>query len=286
MEDYVECAVKDSAHVATDIEGAIAELEKKSVAGVTKGLEDMADALNTIAAGVQQCTQSKDITQLKKIMELVKSFKNPKTFAMHVSQDILVNGADIFKQIEGTVSNFKAAKYEPAGENIGDALAEILIGTLAQEKLAAKKAVNPTDVEQIIIGVLEGAVDAEGLENIEGCVKDTETLYSEVEAAVKDFEKHTAEGTIEGLKMLGQAVVEIKEDIKECEGVVADWEKLEKMAEIFSNPITFAYHVGHDIIVNGAQIYHEVDDSVAQFESANYRKFGDDVGEADRKSVV
>jgi len=144
----------------------------------------------------------------------------------------------------------------------------------------AKKGVDPAEVEQIIIGILEGAINAEGLENIEECITDTETFYGEVETAVKDFEKHTAEGTVEGLKILGEAVMQIKGDIKTCEGVVADWEKLEKMAEIFSNPATFIYHVGKDLIVNGKQIYREIDDSVQEFETQQYRKFGDDVGEA------
>lgn len=151
---------------------------------------------------------------------------------------------------------------------------------MKQQQELKNKGIEPADVEQIVIGILEGAVDAEGLDNIKECIQDSEHFYSEVEEAVHDFEKHTAEGTIEGLKIIGEAVMQIKGDIKDCEGVVADWEKLEKMAEIFSNPVTFAYHVGKDIIVNGVQIYKEVDDSIVEFENQQYRQFGDDVGTA------
>jgi hypothetical protein len=47
----------------------------------------------------------------------------------------------------------------------------------------------------------------------------------------------------------------MKSEIKDCEGVTADWTKLEKMAEIFASPTSFAYHVGKDLIVNGVQIF-------------------------------
>ena len=136
------------------------------------------------------------------------------------------------------------------------------------------------EVEDIVAGILEGAVNAEGLENIEGCIKDTESVYKDVEEAVADFEKKTPDATAEGIKLLGEAIVALKDDIKECKGVVADVEKLEEMAKIFANPLTFAYHVGKDLLVNGVQIYKEIDDSITQWKSQQYFFFGEDVGDA------
>lgn len=55
---------------------------------------------------------------------------------------------------------------------------------------------------------------------------------------------------------------EIKTAIVDCRGIVVDIAKLDKMAAIFSNPASFAFHIGKDLIVNGVQIYHEVSDSI------------------------
>jgi hypothetical protein len=34
------------------------------------------------------------------------------------------------------------------------------------------------------------------------------------------------------------------------------------MASIFASPQSFAWHVGKDLLVNGVQIYHEIDAAV------------------------
>lgn len=58
------------------------------------------------------------------------------------------------------------------------------------------------------------------------------------------------------------------------------------MAAIFSNPASFAFHTGKDIIVNGVEIYHDVKDSVTQFEAKKYEAFGEDIGEALAKLIL
>jgi hypothetical protein len=162
-----------------------------------------------------------------------------------------------------------------------------LIGTTDETKIPQEELIimedfeaSAKEVEDIVAGILYGAVDAEGLENIEGCIKDTDAFFKDILSAVKDFEKKTPAGMADGIKKLGDAVLEIKDDIAECEGVEADVEKLEKMLVIFSNPTTFFYHLGKDLLINGVQIYKEIDDSVSKFEEASYFEFGEDVGDA------
>jgi len=86
--------------------------------------------------------------------------------------------------------------------------------------------------------------------------------------------------------MLAAAVFEIKPTIQACKGVEADFEKLEKMAAIFANPATFVYHVGKDLVLNGKDIYKEVNDSITQYNSKNWDAFGYDIGEALAKLIL
>jgi hypothetical protein len=58
------------------------------------------------------------------------------------------------------------------------------------------------------------------------------------------------------------------------------------MAAIFSSPASFAYHVGKDLIVNGRQIYREVNDGIKQYENKQYEAFGEDIGEALAKLIL
>lgn len=74
--------------------------------------------------------------------------------------------------------------------------------------------------------------------------------------------------------------------MQDCTSVKADWEKLVKMISIFDSPASFAYHVGKDLIINGVQIYHEIDTAVKDYENANWGDFGYQIGEAAAKTIL
>lgn len=58
--------------------------------------------------------------------------------------------------------------------------------------------------------------------------------------------------------------------MKDCAHTKADWEKLESMAKIFNSPSGFAYHVGKDLMVNGKDIFAEIEDAVTQYSNKNW----------------
>lgn len=66
LNDYVDC-LQDSEKVVADIEDAVQSFEKKNISGVSKGLEDIADALTVVKNDIEKCSQQKDIDQLKKL---------------------------------------------------------------------------------------------------------------------------------------------------------------------------------------------------------------------------
>jgi len=74
--------------------------------------------------------------------------------------------------------------------------------------------------------------------------------------------------------------------MSDCSSLKADWEKLAAMASIFRSPSSFAYAVGKHLLVNGKDIIREVDDSIVQYNSSNWEKFGYDIGEAAAKVIL
>ena len=59
----------------------------------------------------------------------------------------------------------------------------------------------------------------------------------------------------------------VKAGMQDCSHLKADWDRLEKMITAFDSPTSFAYHVGKDLIVNGAEIFGEVKTAVSDYES-------------------
>lgn len=100
-------------------------------------------------------------------------------------------------------------------------------------------------------GLVAGALKQEGLGDVVQCFKDAESIGEDLYQAVKDFEEKSFDGTKAGIAEIGAAVEEIAAALGDCKNIKADISKLVKMASIFKSPLSFAYHVGKDILVNG-----------------------------------
>jgi len=62
--------------------------------------------------------------------------------------------------------------------------------------------------------------------------------------------------------------------------------KLEKFAASLKSPASFEYHVGKDLLVNGKDIYHEINTAIGDFENGKWEDFGINVGEAASKAII
>jgi len=139
---------------------------------------------------------------------------------------------------------------------------------------------------KIVEGLLKGAIDAEGFSDIDSCIKDVETLAADAKVAIADFEKKDAADVLAGLKEVAQMITVVKSGMQDCSHIQADWEKLVKMATVFSSPTDFAYHVGKDLIVNKKQIFSEVNTAVTDYKSEDWFGFGYNMGEAAAKTLL
>lgn len=66
--------------------------------------------------------------------------------------------------------------------------------------------------------------------------------------------------------------------MRECKAAVDDVEKIVNMIKSFTSPLSFAFHVGKDIIVNGRNIFHEIETAVDEYKVRNFRSMGFYVG--------
>ena len=283
--DYVTCTVTDAQVVESDIKKAIADLETKSVAGVVNGIDEVAAALTTITGAYKLCTSVKDTTQLKKVETMLESLKNPITLAKDVYNNVKVNGKDITAHIDAAADDWHNAKYTNFGEDLGFAVAET---TLGKQEVQAKElaATNLQIAVDISYGILLGAVQAEGLDNMDTCFSGPPEIISAAEVAIKDFKAGGVDNVVHGLKELAVLATMMKQEVAACKGVKADWEKLEKMAAVMSSPTSFAYHVGKDLLLNGHDIYDDIESGITEYDSQEWEPFGKSVGNALAKLII
>jgi len=208
----------------------------------------------------------------------------------HVESDLAWNGISIAMKLSDAKTQYAAGKYEAYGSDYGIIVDEVLIGTnkiSAQKALGAKEvSIEVKEVAEVVTGILVGALKAEGLDSIENCIKDSEIVFSDIKDGITLLKKEDAADVLAGLKKIGSGVVEIKAAVSDCKGIVADFETLGKMAAIYSNPWSFAYHVGKDLVVNGVQIFHDTEDSITQYEAGKYEAMGEDIGDALAKMLL
>jgi hypothetical protein len=136
---------------------------------------------------------------------------------------------------------------------------------------------------QIVEGFLKGAVQAEGLTDIEKCIQDAEGVVSDAETAIADFEKKDLNDIVAGFKALADLVTKVKSGMSDCGHLSGDLHKLETIVATFTNLPAFAWHVGSDLLVNGVDIYNDIDHAITNFKSSNWEQFGENVGDASAK---
>jgi hypothetical protein len=290
LDGYKACAVDDNVATAAFVEEAMTDLETKSIAGIGKAVSQLQAAFKQISSNEALCkADSADAAHLAAVEAYMAKYPDMASLEAHVKSDLLWNGISIARELDAAHSSWNAGDYLAYGQSMGVLVDEVIIGTdkIKAEGLGAKAvAVDAKEVEQIVVGILLGAINAEGLENIQNCIKDGETIFGDVETGIQLLQKGDAADELKGLEAIGAGIFEIKAAIADCKGVVADFDKLAKMAAVFTNPWSFAYHVGRDLVVNGVAIFGEVEDSVSQYKAANYGAFGEDIGEALAKLLL
>ena len=143
----------------------------------------------------------------------------------------------------------------------------------------AVASINVSELEQILQGIVVGALD-EAVPSFGDCFADAEKMIGDVEDAVKDFKKGSFSSIKSGIYAVGDAVGDFGTTLQTCESSVQDAEKLVDMASKFSNPWSYVFHIGKDILLNGVDIYGYVTAATTAWDSGDYYTFGVNVGEA------
>jgi hypothetical protein len=265
---------------------AIADFKAGDLSDVVAGIKELGSLVGELKTALTDC-KSIGEDDWKKILNAVELMTHPISFAYHVAKDILVNGIQIFHDVEDAKTNWDNQSYFNFGENVGDILEKILVGQVENEEpVTTFVGISMSQVAEIVNGVLMGALKAEHADDLVTCLKDADRTVEDLNEAYHDFKLKTAAGTASGLVALGHAMEDLGHDVEECASVVHLFETIVTWSHTFTNPISFAFHVGEDLLLNGVQIYDDIEDSITSWENGSYEKFGEDVGDALAKIIV
>ena len=106
----------------TEIETAIADIEKKDFKDIIAGIQEIGTIVQQIPGDLSDC---KDIQgDLDKIEAWAKIFTEPSKLLPILEQNVLKNIKTIMTDVTKTDTDWKAAHYQSAGEDVADILIE------------------------------------------------------------------------------------------------------------------------------------------------------------------
>lgn len=111
------------------------------------------------------------------------------------------------------------------------------------------------------------------------CIADLENEAELVVEGVESILKKNEKDMKEGLEKIGLALETLPEAMLECGMAVNDAKQLMSALKAVESPLQFAYHVGKDLIVNGINIYKEVNQAIADYKDQEYQDMGKQIGE-------
>jgi hypothetical protein len=152
-------------------------------------------------------------------------------------------------------------------------------GTVSEKLGGVRDNPDAQGVFKIVEGVLVVLATDVGLQDLLNCLNDVETIGTDIYIAVQDFEQKTPDGIKAGLKEIGLALQIIPDAISQCQSAVTtDVQKIKNALAVFENPITLIYDIGKALVVNGSDIYDEINTAINDWHNDDWYNFGLNVG--------
>merc|ERR1712085_71284 len=126
--DVADDCIDAGVDLMTQMDAAYVLIQDKSAISMAKAMKIIAFALEKdMAPASTACGATKD--EMEKLFESLDIMEHPKQFVYHMGHDLVVNGIDIYKQINESVAYYSTQDWKKMGESIGEALDLIIVGT-------------------------------------------------------------------------------------------------------------------------------------------------------------
>lgn len=301
----VDTCVEDSLDFYKQVETAVEAFVGKDSEGVADGLRQVGVAVgHTLPKALRVCHAS--YAEIADLIKAYSAFTTPESFAYHMGKDLLVNGVDIYKTMNGAIGAWKAKQYHAFGYDIGHALKDLMAtkkpsvhpveidlsydGTTRFRVITAQtkdtNGVIPTPADGI--DFTNGLFDGFGVNIPQNCVKDDTELGKLVDSAAEAASKGTIAGVAIAMEMLARAYQNVLPEVEtECGPAVSDAvHEVQDALKNFSSPYEILVQFGHNIEVNEVDIMAELAGFISDFKGGNFKDAGGYIGRALHQVVI
>jgi len=273
--DNIKACIGDSKSIINNLVTGVKDIETRNAVKVQEGIALIGKACEAVPAAVQQCKAGgADVAQL---IKMIKSFKNPVSFIYYVGKSLIINRVDVFNEVNQALAAYNQHDFVTFGYWIGRAMDTIFLGDKAVHAVAVH---SKEDVVAFTKGFLNGISQSSVFDSIKACISDSETFYKDISEGIADIKTKNPAKVKEGIALIGQAVQIIPAAARDCKAAASEVKKLVALAQAFTNPASFVYHIAKSILINRVEVIHEVTSAITAFDNKDYYTLGYWVGRA------
>lgn len=269
----LDACIKDVDRAAKAFTAAFQDFEKGTWESVKNGLKELGQALDILADSMTICEAVP--AEVKKVIAALKQLKDPKTFVWTAFKNLLVNGKEILAEMTAAHDNWKNQQYFACGQAVGHIVKKLLLGehslAIVHDEPTVKK------VEQLFAGILMG-FEHKALPHIDPCITEVVTAFNDFYAAFKLFEQKTYDSVRQALVKIADGLNVLANAMETCKAVPEDVKKLVQIIKTLSNPKTLIWTVAKNLILNGKEIFGEINSAYTFWKNQEYFQSGEQIG--------
>jgi len=224
---------------------------------------------------MSECTSIKADWSRMKAMAAI--FKSPSSLAYHVGKDLLINGKDIYHEIDTAIADYKVQNWADFGENVGMAAAKTILGKESQTKIK---------VAEVTQGIIKSFGGSFNLEALLECIYQEDQAALILDAAYNEFvtayKTKNISDLIGGIIAVVAGVQQIKQGIPTCKAIdTTSWNYsgLDKSMNIMKNPTQNFKLLADDLFINGISVMEYAGKAAEAYGEGHYEVFGENMGE-------
>lgn len=265
--------------VEKEFEDVVSLLTLRSASEALKALRLLSTAFHGMDGAVKRCGAT--TCQVEQLFQALETFKSPLHFFYKAGKNLVINGKEIYSELEAARVNWESKQYKAFGFEIGIAMRKVVVGSSDTRAnplpFTGPIELRPQDAVEFVIGLAQGFFTGEV--HVEPtCIADAEQLWFEVQKSLAYFAQGTRKDTLRGLRELAK-VMELGYDaLHECKAEKKHLRALMKAIMMIKNPINFAFVVGKHLIVDHIEILHELNAATDDWKTSQFRSFGSQLG--------
>jgi hypothetical protein len=111
------------------------------------------------------------------------------------------------------------------------------------------------------------------------CAKDVEFAFGDFKLAIMAFQHKDEHSIRQGFVNLGLALEPLVEAMGDCGHAYSEVMNLVNAIKSFTDPFSFLWHTGKELIINHADIYDNFVAAQANWENKKWEEFGRNIGD-------